>query len=303
MSGLLIGGKEVVVPELVILNQNDDVRLKLGKEDAKKRTSSIRQIILHSTRGIPGGQIKIPQYIKPGGGGDLGREFITSQYWLKDPKSSAAPLIIDADGSIGCICDLLEYATYHAAQKDVNASSIGIEMYQLSDGGIYQATLDSCVKLVNALTEIFWIQRQVHLPYKKGPIKRLSSGGRDCVGVFGHRDVSGNRGLGDPGDIIMEMLVQAGYEKFDFSKNQDLHVWNDRQISLGIKPDGVPGSETFKALQKAGYIKGLWALGKEVRAEVVAVTPDMIVSEEEVTVVEKSFWQKIKEFLERIFGN
>ncbi len=84
------------------------------------------------------------------------------------------------------------------------------------------------------------------------------------VGVYGHREVSDDRGEGDPGDAIFERLLQAGYERYDFDKQEDIAVWKARQaelnqqlgISLGV--DGVPGVQTVIALIQAGRPHGLW---------------------------------------------
>ena len=78
------------------------------------------------------------------------------------------------------------------------------------------------------------------------------------VGVYGHRDCSNNRGRGDPGDAIFEMLMDAGYESFNFEENEDKETWEDRQKKLGLLPDGVPGPRTARALIEEGYSNGLW---------------------------------------------
>lgn len=232
-SGLVINGKAVPVEGLDITNFLDDPKHRRSSEDGAFRKAPIwvKQIILHTTRGQPGGSVKTPQYVIPGGK-DLKRDERTTGYWKQDPKQSSAHLTIDADGSAVCIADLATEVCYHAGQREVNEHSIGIEISQEADSGIYEASLLAAVKIVNFLTSYFGIQRQVHLPYRNGPIIRLSSGGDDVVGIFGHRDASNNRGLGDPGDIIFSMLIQEGYEAFDFSIGQDLDVWRERQKIL-----------------------------------------------------------------------
>ena len=52
------------------------------------------------------------------------------------------------------------------------------------------------------------------------------------MGIFGHRDVTTNRGLGDPGDAIFERLASAGYEAVDFAASQDIETWKLRQEEL-----------------------------------------------------------------------
>jgi hypothetical protein len=278
VPGLLIGGKEVEVPGLKILNSNDDPRLRRGPEDGAERgTSWVRQVILHTTKGIPGGANKTPQTMKPGAGPDLGKEFDVNKFWTTERTvQSGAHLIIDVDGSVGCVADLEEEKMYHAGQRGINDRSIGIEIYQLEDGGIYEASLDTAVKLCNALAAIFGIQKQVHLPYAKKAIKRLETGGEDCVGFFGHRDVSNNRGFGDPGDLIFEKLKAAGYESYNFDKGEDLIAWKARQTSLGFTGsdiDGIPGPRVIQKLKDTGRAGGLWIPNGPIAP---AATPDAV---------------------------
>ncbi len=314
MSGLIIGGKSVEVPGLTITNFLDDKRLRRGSEDGKKSKGRwVKQVIIHTTKGIPGGKIKTPQHVKIGGA-NLDKEFNTAAYWRNDPKSSGAHLVIDADGSIGCLADLADEVMYHAGQSSVNNSSIGIEMFQLSDGGIYEATLLACIKLCNALSEIFGIQRQIHMPYSKKAIKRLNTGGKDCIGFFGHRDVSNNRGFGDPGDIIMDMLASAGYERYDFSRNQDLTMWKNRQTMLGAAPDGIPGPNTVRALEAGGFPHGLWVLGDKVLIPEIAVLDPMLdplvttdnwkapVPEVQPPEAKSNFWPRFLGILKKFVG-
>lgn len=262
MPGLVVNGKEVLVEGLNIINFKDDPRLVRGPEDGAARdTNWVRQVIIHTTRGIPGGGNNTPQSVNPGSGPDLGKEFDVNNYWTTSDAQSGAHLIIDTDGSIGCIADLQTEKMYHAGDRGVNRTSIGIEIYQMGDGSIYESSLIACVKLCNALAELFGIQKQIHWPYKKGPVFRLDAGGSDCVGFFGHRDVSNNRGAGDPGDIIMEMLMADGYEFFDFSESEDIDIWKDRQEQLGLLADGIPGPKTVEMLKSAGFEDGLWVSG------------------------------------------
>ncbi len=266
MPGLIINGKEVLVPGLDVKNWHDNPKLRRSPEDGKLRKSKwIKQVILHSTGGIPGGSDMRPQVLKPGAGSNLNKDLTVAEYWSTSKAQAGAHLIIDVDGSVACIADLATESMFHAGI--VNDTSIGIELYQMhADAGIYQATIDTAVVLCNFLSEVFGVQRQVHLPYLKGPMARLERGGKDCVGFFGHRDVTNNRGQGDPGDFIMDALLSTGYDIFNFEKNEDLDIWKRRQTWLNsqgqkVDVDGVPGPNTFAASKAAGVIKGLWVLG------------------------------------------
>ena len=78
------------------------------------------------------------------------------------------------------------------------------------------------------------------------------------VGIYGHRDCSNNRGAGDPGDAIMALLCEHGYESFDFSTNEDRETWMKRQEEIDLLPDGIPGPKTAMTLAQKGYPNGLW---------------------------------------------
>jgi len=304
MTGLIIGGKSVEVPGLKIVNFLDDKRLRRGPEDGKKDKGRwVKQVIIHTTKGIPGGKIKTPQHVKVGSAA-LDKDFNTAAYWRNDPKRSGAHLVIDADGSVGCIADLADEVMYHAGQSGINNSSIGIELYQLQDGGIYEATLLACIRLCNALSEIFGIQRQIHVPYSKKAIKRLNTGGKDCVGFFGHRDVSNNRGFGDPGDIIMDMLGAAGYERYNFEKGEDLVVWKNRQTMIGATPDGIPGPNTVRALEAGGFPHGLWVLGDKVLIpEIVALETEASPTvASEIHPSPETFWGSVFDVFRKFLG-
>lgn len=255
---LVIRGTQVEVPGLTIKSWFDDPNLKLAGEDYRKRPDTwVRGIILHTTNGIPGGRDKRPQDIRPGLGPDTKRDERLARMWSMDDRRAGAHIVVDHDASMTCLADLQDHMTFHAG--NVNAVTIGIEIYQsLKHAELYVGQLEAVVTLVDYLTRTFSIQRQLHHPYGRQALKRGLKRGLDMVGVFGHRDVSNNRGEGDPGDPIMGMLIDAGYEAFNLAHDEDKHVWADRQEALGLLPDGMPGPKTAAALLKAGHAHGLW---------------------------------------------
>lgn len=268
MPGYIANGQEVTVPGLTILNWRDQPGLRLrvgqiggGNDGRRRHTRWIRQVILHTTKGIPGGKDQRAQQIRPGRGPDAGTELAVAKFWATSSKASGAHFVIDFDGSVGCLADVATEAAYHAGV--VNDHSIGIEIYQGADAEIYQAQLVACRRLCDALTAQFGIQRQIHKPYT-GPVRRLERGGKDCVGVFGHRDVTDSRGPGDPGDAIFHELLGAGYEAFDFGRATDRKEWIGRQRALNetlgtdLDLDGIPGPATARALAAAGHPDGLY---------------------------------------------
>jgi hypothetical protein len=258
MPGLLVNGKQVPVENLTIINPMDAEWCRLESKDYSRRpTPWVRQVILHTTKG------NWPQTVLAGRGGG-GKAKLVADMWRGDPKSSSAHLVIDNDGTVACLCDLATTQAFHATVS--NAWSIGIEMYQESGNGIYEAVYDATVKLVPALCRIFGIQFQIpKRPYRNAPLRRMADGGRLCVGVFGHRDNTEQRGRGDPGDEIFARLAKAGAESFDHDAGEDLEAWKARQAELNqrgaqLVADGAPGPATVAALQAAGRGHGIWTL-------------------------------------------
>lgn len=268
MPGVVIDGIPTEVPGLTVSSWHDDPRLRLrigqpgGASDGRlRKTRWVRSIVLHTTKGIPGGKDRRPQKILPGIGPSGPAAEAVAHWWSTSGLASGAHLVCDFDGSWICLADLANECAYHATT--VNDVSIGIEICQGRDAELYEGQLDSVVAMVDFLTARFGIQRQVPDAYR-GPIARLESGGADCVGVFGHRDQTSNRGAGDPGDAIMDRLRAAGYEAFDFSAGEDLAAWRERQRDLGVRHgtsvevDGIPGPATVAQLRQCGYPDGLW---------------------------------------------
>lgn len=263
--GFIIGEKTEIVAGLPCSSWHDDPanipRLTMGQDARQRSTSWVRGIVLHTTKGVPGGKDQRPQDIRSGIGPSLGAAARVARFWSNDPGQAGAHLVVDHDGSIVCVADLLLDRAFHAGT--VNDCTIGVEIYQGNAAEMYAAQLAQVVKLVDWLTVRFGIQRQIPSAYQ-GAIARLAAGGRDIVGVYGHRDVTENRGLGDPGNAIFELLASAGYEARDFEKKEDLAEWKKRQSDLNaslqaaLDVDGIPGSATRQALLAAGRPAGMW---------------------------------------------
>lgn len=246
---LILSGKQVETP-FVSKSWLDEVSARIGPKDRANRTTTwIRGITLHTTNG------SAPQPIKPGAGRS-GAALQNIFYWNSSSSYASSHLLVDRDGVVFQTADLIAEQTWHATS--VNNVSVGVEICQGSDGSLFQKQLDVVVSMCDWLTAQLGIQRQVPLAYTGKVISRLSSGGKDVVGVYGHRDQTSNRGKGDPGDAVMDALVAAGYERFDLEAGADKAAWQQRQKTLGITADGVPGPATLAALKAAGYADGMW---------------------------------------------
>lgn len=252
---LILANRRVPVDGVALQSWHDNPGLRLGAPEMRpRRTPWVRSVIVHTTQGTD------PVVLRAGVGPDNGAELRTVRMWAADSRCAGAHIIIDSDGSAACIADLVTEATYHATS--VNEVSIGIEIKQTIYREVWQVQLDVLVAIVDVVTRELGIQRQVHAPYR-GPVSRLVAGGEDCVGVFGHRDQTNNRGPGDPGDVVMEAFAAASYERYGFHTREDLGVWRGRQQLLrgqgsDVAVDGVPGPATRQALCEAGRPHGLW---------------------------------------------
>jgi hypothetical protein len=260
MPGVVINGKAEAVPGLACSSWLDDptLRLKAGEDCRRRFTRWIRGIVLHTTKGIPGGRDQRAQEIRPGLGAPVGAGLRTARFWSGDGRNAGAHLVVDFDGSVACLADLQTEAAYHAGE--VNEVTIGIEIYQGGAAELYAGQLDVVVALLDWLTARFGIQRQMPLAGKRDLVRRIAVGAKDVVGIYGHRHVTTNRGPGDPGDAVFERLARAGYEAFDFDEGEDLARWKRRQEELGLDPehcDGIPGPGTTALLRAAGHPHGL----------------------------------------------
>lgn len=258
-GGLLIAGLIVPVPGVTIIGPHDAAWSHLSPGDCRPRLETwVRQIILHKTLGAN------PEHVIPGKGPE-GRARWTAEYWQNDPNHSGAHGVTGEDGVFACLADLVRTEAYDATVS--NAYSIGFETRELLSGDVYQVALDTTIAVTLATAEHVGIQLQVpRLPYRGQPLRRMLNGGKDCVGIFGHRNNTVQRGEWDPGNILTEMLIARGAEAFDFDAGEDVAVWKGRQAELvrrghQLTIDGVPGPATTNALKLEGYRGGILALG------------------------------------------
>lgn len=266
MPGLIIKGRGIEVPGLKIINFLDEPILKLRPgNDVRRRLSQhwVRNIILHTTKG------EWPQTIRTNLGPFMSIGKKVAKYWTTSPENAAAHLVVDWDGTVTCHADLDCDATMHAGA--CNEFSIGIEIFQGSrpENILYEGQLEKVVLLIDALTLLFGIQRQIPPPDSYRIIPRCGDEGekgRMVVGCFGHRNCTQLRGRGDPGDIIFQRLMEAKYEVMDFIRRDDIRVWANRQkkyLGMGIDnqyfADGIPGPLTVRQIQKVHEVEsGLW---------------------------------------------
>lgn len=261
MSGigaLLMGGELVPVDGIDIIGPHDAKWAHLDCGDYRLRRGRPNKVLLHKT--LADDPEKVLAGVGPAGGAER-----TAEYWQGDPKHSGAQGVTGDDGTFACLCDLVQIEAYHGNQA--NDESIGIETRELVGGGVYAAALHTTVAVTVAICAHLGIQLQCPRFYNRKPLERFADGGRTLIGVFGHRDVTDQRGQWDPGELLFDMLQALGCERFDFDKGEDRRVWALRQEQLRVKghdivADGIPGPQTTAALKLEGYKNGIWALGK-----------------------------------------
>lgn len=257
-TGLIVRGVKHAVPGLRVVNYEDDPRLKLKiPEDGIHKWTTKTGVVLHTTKGVPGGKDKRPQLIKPGlrADDDFGDAIV--DMWSTDGRCAGAHLGVGHNAVVYQFADLAD-VTWHATT--VNYSTIGIEYHQGADAELYTGQIAAGVQLSLFLTTLdehgIVIARQMPDKYR-GPLARLAHGARDFSGVFGHRDQTDNRGEGDPGDAIMDAHARAGFERRDLralgTLPEDRRAWRTIQHEIGrVTPDGIPGPATARRLRAVG---------------------------------------------------
>ena len=198
---------------------------------------------------------------------DWGRARQTVEYWF-GKQLSGTHLVTGHNGDTVNTADLKRVVGWHANQA--NDLSWGHEIKEYVGGRVHRAALAATVAVTLVDTVALGVQWQYPAHYKRNvPFPRFANGGKDLVGVFGHRDVTSSRGYHDPGDEIGRMLEAAGFERFDFYAGQDLDVWAKRQEQLKAQGfytgaiDGIAGAGTTAACAAAGFPAGIWARGRE----------------------------------------
>lgn len=275
-EGLLIAGGLHPTPGITVMppaSHGGPAWGELGADDYAMRPSLyVQQIIVHTT----GGHWPQPVIAGKGPSGhakDVAEDWRGTNRGGGERVHSGAQLLIDYDGTAYCLVDLMRCAAYHAEMS--NARSVGIEMCTLPNGSIYGATLDTCAVLVALLawsgldgSGLLPIPFQMPRgPYRNAPLRRMETGsgktrhqlgGPDCVGVFGHRDNTSERGAGDPGDEIWRRIAALGAEGMDYDGGEDLIIGKARQAALNrqgaqLVVDGMVGPGSIGAARRLGY--------------------------------------------------
>lgn len=263
-GGLLIAGELVQVPGVRILPPRGESWVTAARGNARSWRPQLK--IIHKT--IADDRELVIDV--PGPSDGWGGVFDTVEDWHKRGVSGTH-LVTGHDGTAVCISDLVRFEHYHAGawDADANPRSWGHEIKEHKGGGVHRVALKTTVAITLVDTRKIGVQWQTPIRYLRNkPLSRFAlRGGADLVGVFGHRDVTHERGEWDPGYVVISMLQAEGFEVFDFEAKQDLDTWARRQEWLQREGhyhgaiDGIAGPATTKALLELGYPDGILALG------------------------------------------
>lgn len=253
---IIIAGKRIATP-FESISWLDDAQVAPRITHVSPRTRRVRAIVLHTIHGKAG---PIKAGFKPST-----RAEAQARYQANTARAASWDATLDTDGTLLWQNDPVSSFSWHATAW--NPFSLGIECVQDDDGTLYDGQLQTLVRVVDFLTGLLKIQRQIPwgdsgLP--RGVVARLDEHGAhkgdDYVGVAAHYMNTTNRGLGDT-QAPFEYLKRAGYECFDLADEQDLQAWKTRQMAMGMPRaewDGVPLDRTVAELTKRGYPLGLW---------------------------------------------
>ena len=99
------------------------------RSSATKVMAGATRVVLswrHAAHGGRHGDNQTPQTIRPGAGGDLSAELAVAKFWRRDQRRrSGAHLVIDTDGSVGCLADLAAEEMFHAGSRGVSRAWAG----------------------------------------------------------------------------------------------------------------------------------------------------------------------------------
>lgn len=209
--GLLINGARWPVPGVEIVTWIDDPKRAPRVTDGRVRSKPPTAIVLHTSRGVLGGVRE--------GARESTRAERLALYQATTKRDVSWHLTIDTDGTVLQQADLSTWMAWHASSA--NGWTLGIECVQHPDSGdLWGKQLGALACVCDVICEALSIPRTVPVdaqgrPYS-GVVKawqEKGEGGRGerFSGVVGHRNLTRNRGPGDPGDAVFETLLKGGF--------------------------------------------------------------------------------------------
>jgi len=208
---VIVGGKTHDVPGVELVTWADDPRRAPLVTDGRTRLRAPTAIVLHTSRGAVGG-------VREGSRASTQAERL-ARYQASTARDVSWHLTVDTDGTVLQQCDLSSWMAWHASSA--NGWTIGIECVQHPDSGdLWTVQLDALVRVCDSVCSVLQIPRTVPVDASGRPHSGVvrawqerSEGGRGerFSGLVGHRNLTRQRGPGDPGDAVFESLLRAGY--------------------------------------------------------------------------------------------
>jgi N-acetyl-anhydromuramyl-L-alanine amidase AmpD len=204
-AGLVIAGARVPVTGVEVVTWLDDPKVPRAMDGKSRRADAVKAIVIHTVHGKVGP-------LADHGSAPSDRAERYARYQSSTSRDVSWHLTIDTDGTVVQSADVATWTCWHATS--VNPWTVGIELVQESDGTIYRPQLDVLVWVCEVLCDHFGIPHRV--PARNGVptvgvVERLTGKHGSWGGVFGHRNQTTNRGVGDPGDHVFRALLAAGY--------------------------------------------------------------------------------------------
>lgn len=213
-DGLVVDGRIVPIEGLEVLSYLRHPKLVPQVKDGRPRVEPVLSFVVHTVHGKVGRVVEAPAPPST-------RAERYARYQATTSRDVSWHLTLDTDRTLLVSADLARRLCWHA--PPTNNWSIGLELVQDNDGTLYGPQLDAAVQVIARCCDLFGIPRRVPVeadgrPYQKAvPAWRpRAEGGRAerWAGVLAHRNVTGNRGLGDAGDGVMLRLLAAGFAPF-----------------------------------------------------------------------------------------
>jgi hypothetical protein len=211
---VVIGGTREEIPGIASvcwLDGNPKVKY---VTDKKKRERVCRGIVCHTHEGVLGELLE-------GLGPNTTMDERLAMYQTQTDRIVSWDWTQDQNGDVTWQNDPLVDYTFHGNQ--VCDVTVGFELIQkvrrnskgeVVGGDLYSGQIAAAVLMIDFITARLGIQRQIPWDKKRnrpvrGVVGRIAAGGGDVVGIYGHRNITTNRGAGDPGDAIFFALRDA----------------------------------------------------------------------------------------------
>lgn len=210
-AGLIVGGVRVPVAGVSVVTWQDDPKRAPKVTDGRARTAAPTAIVLHTSRGARG-------TVRPGSRPSTIEDKL-ALYQARTTRQVSWHITTASDGDVLQQADARDWTCWHAGHA--NGWTVGIEMAQHADtGDLWQVQVDATVAVVEALCGALAIPKRVPVTAAGDPFsgvvktwQSVAAGGKAerWGGVIGHRNVTADRGPGDPGDGVFSALLAAGF--------------------------------------------------------------------------------------------